>query len=154
MAPCPSTAVFFADQMKAFERVSMQWAAQVLEAWGMPLWVRRSLLALCQQRSVQTIRGKFKGKLRKLQRSVGMGGTASPLLWCIAYDPVVDLASRVAATDCPTYVDDLAALLEDAAQTLRLAFVLPWASHALGLKVATHSCRCLLYTSPSPRDAS
>ena len=72
-----------------------------------------------------------------------MGGTASPLLWCLSYDPVVDLASRVAAAPCPTYVDDLAALVEDAAQMLRLSFVLPWASRALGLQIATHTCRSL-----------
>ena len=68
-----------------------------------------------------------------------MGGTASPLLWCVSYDPVIDLAGRTTSAACPTYVDDLAALLEDAAQTLRLCFLLPWVSRAIGLLIATHT---------------
>ena len=59
--PCPATANFFGDQNKAFERVSMHWAAMTLDAWGMPAWVQRGLLALCQDKSVRSIRGKHLG---------------------------------------------------------------------------------------------
>ena len=65
-----------------------------------------------------------------------MGGTASPLLWNIAYDPVIFAAAAVTQGNCPTYVDDLAALLQDAAQTLRIAFFLPWVSRATTRSIA------------------
>ena len=65
----------------------------------------------------------------------------SPLLWCISYDPIILLMALVSGHRCPTYVDDLAALLQDAAQALRVCFLLPWVSRAIGLHVATHTCR-------------
>eukprot|EP00974_Lingulodinium_polyedra_P032436 3123959-Lingulodinium_polyedra.AAC.1 len=44
------------------------------------------------------------GPLRRLRRNIGMGGTASTVLWDMGYDPIVH------ATNGPTYVDDLAGL--------------------------------------------
>ena len=78
----------------------------------------------------------------------GDGRDSPPLLWCISYDPVIELASRTTGAPCPTYVDDLAALLGDAAQALRLCFLLPWVSRAIGLLIATHTCRTLLVPAP------
>ena len=37
-----STAVLFADQSKAFERLSLQWLALLLRCWGLPPWVQHS----------------------------------------------------------------------------------------------------------------
>ena len=150
LPPCPSTATCFADQNKAFERVAMQWTAMVLARWGFPLWLLRSLLGLCQRRAVRFIRGAFLGPLRQLLRSVGMGGTASPLLWCLSYDPIIAAVASVAGAPCPTYVDDLAALLSGARQTLRVAFLLPWISRSVGLLIATHTCRRLWIHRHSP----
>eukprot|EP00959_Pyramimonas_sp_CCMP1952_P068942 1439135-Pyramimonas_sp.AAC.1 len=62
-----------------------------------------------------------------------MGGTASPLLWCMWYDPLITALASIAADGDPAYVDDLAALLSTAKQTLRAAIALPWAAHAAGL---------------------
>eukprot|EP00974_Lingulodinium_polyedra_P063949 6175589-Lingulodinium_polyedra.AAC.1 len=44
------------------------------------------------------------GPHRGLKRSIGMGGTASTVLWNIGYDPVVH------ATQGPAYVDNLSGL--------------------------------------------
>ena len=147
---CPSASVAFADQNKAFERVAMQWAAILMAGWGFPLWIIRSLLGLCQKRGVRFQRGKYRGPIRLLRRSVGMGGTASPLLWCLSYDPVIAATAQVANARCPTYVDDLAALLSGARQALRVAFFLPWVSRAIGLHIATHHCRRLVLLEPPP----
>ena len=102
-------------------------------------------MALVGDRSVRFCRGSYTGPLRRMLRSVGMGGTASPLLWSIAYDPIISAASSVTGAPCPTHVDDLAALLCDTAQTLRLALFLPWASWLAGLQISTHECQGLLF---------
>ena len=151
LPPAPSSAVFFADQNKAFERIALQWLRLTLHGWGLPQWLVNALLALVEERSVQYRRGNYKGPVRRLLRSVGMGGTASPLLWCIGYDPIIAGTASVAGAPCPTYVDDLASLLRAAAQTLRVAIFLPWASWAAGLEVATHHCRGLHFAQPPDR---
>ena len=38
---CPATAIFFTEHNNAFDRVSMQWAARVLQWWGILLWIQR-----------------------------------------------------------------------------------------------------------------
>eukprot|EP00959_Pyramimonas_sp_CCMP1952_P068584 1431540-Pyramimonas_sp.AAC.1 len=70
-----------------------------------------------------------------------MGGAASPLLWCMGYDPFISALSSIAADDDPAHVDDLAALLSTTKQTLRAAIALAWAARAAGLLVEAHRCR-------------
>eukprot|EP00959_Pyramimonas_sp_CCMP1952_P436838 9146686-Pyramimonas_sp.AAC.1 len=78
-----------------------------------------------------------------------MRGTASPFIWCMAYDPVIEATAAATGDRCPTYVDDLAALLTIAEQALRAAILLPWASRMAGLSVDAHACHGLvLPTSP------
>ena len=74
---------------------------------GLPAWQIRAFLALVDSRSVHFCWGSYKGPIRRLLRSVGMGGTASPLLWCIRYDPIIAGTASVSGAPCPTYVDDL-----------------------------------------------
>ena len=146
LGPPPSTAVLFCDQNKAFERLSLQWIAILLRKWGTPPWLQFALLALVADRQVQTCKGRYKGPLRYLLRSIGMGGTASPLLWNMGYDPIIETVAAAAASPCPTYVDDLASLVQQAEQALRVAIALPWASHCAGFLVQSHECRGLILT--------
>ena len=46
-------AVLFADQSKAFERLSLAWFAEVLRRCGMPPWLMRTMLALVMGRAVR-----------------------------------------------------------------------------------------------------
>ena len=146
LGPPPSTAVLFCDQNKAFERLSLQWIAGLLKHWGLPPWLQHALLALVADRQVQTCKGRYKGPLRYLLRSIGMGGTVSPLLWNMGYDPIIETVGAAAAGPCPTYVDDLASLVQQAEQALRVAIALPWASYCAGLLVQSHECRGLILT--------
>ena len=140
-------AVLLADQKQAFERLSIGWFRKVLDGWRFPVWVRRSFMALVEHRSV-TATGRY-GLLRRLRRSIGMGGTASPLSWGIAYDPIVEGMSRAISVDAPTYVDDLAGLINGPRQAIRASYYLIWASWAAGLQVTTHTCWRLTYASDS-----
>ena len=137
-------AVLLADQKQAFERLSIGWFKRVLEGWRFPPWVQRSFMALVESRSV-TAGGQF-GVFRRLLRSIGMGGTASPLSWGIAYDPVVEGMSCATGVEAPTYVDDLAGLINGPWQAMRASYYLIWASWAAGLQVTTHTCCRLTYT--------
>ena len=73
-----SPGVLFADQSKAFERLSLAWYAKVLAGWGLPMWIQRGMLALVVGRAVQALVGGCPLPLRLLSRSIGLGGTASP----------------------------------------------------------------------------
>ena len=81
-------AVLCVDQSKAFERLSHSWLVAVLRRWGLPPWILHGFLALTAGRAVQSV-GRAVGKARPLRCGLGMGGTLSPLAWCLAYDPIV-----------------------------------------------------------------
>eukprot|EP00969_Alexandrium_andersonii_P238963 10548480-Alexandrium_andersonii.AAC.1 len=51
-----------------------------------------------------------------------MGGPASPLLWALAYDPVVVATADTADASTPTYVDDLSGHVRGAPQALVLSY--------------------------------
>ena len=131
-------AVLFADQKQAFERLSIRWFKKILDGWQFPQWVRRSFTALVENRSV-TAAGQI-GALRRLLRSIGMGGTASPLSWGMAYDPIIEGMFRAIGVEAPTYVDDLAGLINGPDRAMRACYYLIWASWAAGLEVRTHTC--------------
>eukprot|EP00969_Alexandrium_andersonii_P268957 11887508-Alexandrium_andersonii.AAC.1 len=57
-----------------------------------------------------------------------MGGPASPLLWALAYDPVVVATADTARSPTPTYVDDLSAHIRGVAQALVVSYFLVSAS--------------------------
>ena len=93
-ADLDSPAILFADQNKAFERVSYPWLAAVLRRWGFDPWVLRSFLALNVGRSVVPARAGRTRPVRRLACSVGVGGIVSPLAWGIAYDPIIVCVNR------------------------------------------------------------
>ena len=66
----------------------------------------------------------------------------------MGYDPIIWAIRQISGERTPTYVDDLAALLSQAAQALRTSIFLPWASWVGGLHVAAHSCRFLYVPCP------
>ena len=142
-------AVVFADQSKAFERVSYTWLRQVLEGWNMPRWLIRALLMLVTGRSVRTLSGPT-SRPQTIRRSVGMGGTASPFCWVLAYDPIVAGLHVATGAQDPTFVDDLAALVWGARQAVRAMLFLLAAGHAAGLLAEGHMCAWVECTGLSP----
>jgi hypothetical protein len=136
-------AVHLDDQSKAFERVGHLWLLLVLQAWRMPLWCIRSFLGLCMLRLVQAcILGRL-GPLRLVRRSIGMGGPASPFLWCLAFDPIVVAVAMTVGLVPPTYVDDLAALAFGPAQVRRAQLFLVAVGSVAGLATEMHHCEVL-----------
>eukprot|EP00969_Alexandrium_andersonii_P323323 14285480-Alexandrium_andersonii.AAC.1 len=72
----------------------------------MPDWIIRCLWSLVSERAVRAAGEGDLGPIRALARSIGMGGPASPLLWALAYDPVIVGTSDTARAPTPTCVDD------------------------------------------------
>ena len=71
---------------------------------------------------------------------IGMGSPAAPLFWNMAYDAIpVGLAAATGA-HCPTYVDDLAALVRGPHQAARAAWFLLFATKAVGLRLSCRGC--------------
>ena len=105
-----------------------------------------SALALMVDRAVRAASGGDLGPLRRLMRSIGMGGTASALFWVMGYDPLVYIVAMVLGRRCPTYVDDMSALLRGPHNVAVGQLLLLGASHAAGLHVEGHWCATLHVT--------
>ena len=69
----------------------------MLKRWRMPRWLVRGLLDQVIRRAARAcLRGRL-GEVRLLRRGIGMGGTASILIWNMGYDPAftaVEIATR------------------------------------------------------------
>eukprot|EP00969_Alexandrium_andersonii_P147985 6542306-Alexandrium_andersonii.AAC.1 len=70
-----------------------------------------------------------------------MGGAPSPLLWAMAYDPIIVGVAQGTGSADPTFVDDMSAEVEGPAQTMAVARLLLATSHVAGLHVETHTCQ-------------
>ena len=106
-----------------------------LHSWDLPLPTICAFLFCCTGRSVcSSIFGQI-GPPRRLLRSVGMGGPASPFLWAIGFDPILHFLCAVLQCDSPTYVDDLAALIRGPAQLLLAQVSLLALSKLAGLNI-------------------
>ena len=140
--------VFFADQSMAFERVGWLWFSMVLTGWQVPRWIFRGMLSLAKNCAVQAFRGGRPGPVRPLSRSLGMGGTGSPLGWSMSYDPIIWFVGEAVRLRRPTYVDDTAALAVGPHQTFRAQVALLLAGHAAGLRILTHTCQWLEIDNP------
>ncbi len=139
----PWPAVFFADQSKAFERLSWTWFQEILRRWRIPPWLCTSFLHLVVDRSVRALAPGAAGQSRLLACGLGMGGPASPLAWAAAYDPIIETVATTLAAPCPTFVDDLAACVNGPAQTAAVQLLLMSASKCAGLVIAGHGCSTL-----------
>ena len=76
----------------------------------------------------------------RLGRGIGMGGTASVMLWNAAYDPIIYATEAAAGAACPTYVDDTACLVDSPRGAMRAMVALIVASHVAGLRPDSHTC--------------
>ena len=67
----------------------------------MPSWLRAALLDLTVGRVTRAASPLGLGPARALLRGVGMGGTVSPLVWAMAYDPAIEGVWRATGAEPP-----------------------------------------------------
>ena len=94
-------AVVFADQSTAFARVGFDWIRRVLACWNRPAWLQRAVVNLTVGRLTRAASPAGLGPSRALMRGLGMGGTVSPLIWAMAYDPIIVGAARAVGAPPP-----------------------------------------------------
>ena len=83
------------------------------------------------------LRGRL-GEVRILLRGIGMGGTASVLIWNMGYDPVFTAIEIATGTRVPSYVDDGAMLARGPRQVVVASMVLVTVGHCVGLLAEAH----------------
>jgi len=81
--PDLGTAVTFADQGNACERLGHEWTLLVRTKWGIPFWLRRLAMGLTHGRLVRAMYKGTPGTARPVHWSVGVGGPARLLLWSV-----------------------------------------------------------------------
>eukprot|EP00969_Alexandrium_andersonii_P154346 6822708-Alexandrium_andersonii.AAC.1 len=64
-----------------------------------------------------------------------------PFLWAVGFDPVIFAVDTLTGGPTPTYVDDLAVLLQRLAGLRRASIAVLAAAKAAGLVVDLHHCR-------------
>jgi len=133
-------AALLGDQSKAFERVSHAWIQQVMCGWRFPDWLVRSVLAVTVNRTIRSCTPQGLGPPRRLMCGIGQGGTASPGIWTMAYDPIPTGTSEAVGATLETFVDDTAALTVGPQQTVEAQIFLMVASRCAGLRLETHCC--------------
>ena len=118
---------------------------RIMAAWAFPAWVVFSFKFLIANREVRSVVGGTLGPLRRILRGLCMGGPASPFLWALGYDPVLHSLKAMTGSRCPTFVDDLAALVRGAKAMARVQFIRALGK-AAGLAITPHSCSDLSAT--------
>ena len=87
------------------------------------------------------------GPARRIWRGIGMGGTASPFVWVMGFDPIIDGVVDAFGVQLPTYVDDSVALTTGPRETLAVGLFLIVASRCAGLQIQVHTCEATLVDS-------
>eukprot|EP00969_Alexandrium_andersonii_P022741 995176-Alexandrium_andersonii.AAC.2 len=72
---------------------------------------------------VVAVAGAWKGAPRHLKRSISVGGALRPLLWALAYDPILVALRAATLARAPTYVEDLSTLARGARRTVWILLV-------------------------------
>src|SRR6185437_6774477 len=93
--------VFFLDTAKAFDSIDHAWIMAVLDKAEFPLWVRRFVRGSLANVRVTPFFGSLTGQWIPIERGVKEGCPLSPLLFNIAYDPLLYRLRLLASPPVP-----------------------------------------------------
>ena len=99
---------FFLDTAKAFDSIDHEWALQVISRTGFPPWVINFVKGALHQVEVAPCMGRTVGSGISIERGVKQGCPLSPLLFILAYDPLLFALSKVPHVSNFAFADDLA----------------------------------------------
>ena len=98
--------LLFIDTAKAFDSIDHDYLFAVLNKIGMPNWIINVIRGLM---SNVRVRPKLPGRIRitiDIKRGVKQGCPLSPLLFILAYDPVLDIIGKIPGCIVWSFADD------------------------------------------------
>ena len=99
--------LFFLDTAKAFDSIDHSWALKVLRKVGFPLWVTRFISSSLSDVKVAPSFGKNVSCWIDILRGVKQGCPLSPLIFILAYDPLLAALSTLPNIKLYAFADDL-----------------------------------------------
>ena len=97
----------FIDTAKAFDSIDHDFLFDVLDKVGMPAWVANIVQGLMHDVQVRPRLGPGQNKARiNIERGVKQGCPLSPLLFILAYDPLLTRLATIPGTDVWAFADD------------------------------------------------
>ena len=100
--------VLFVDTQKAFDSIDHDFLFKVLARVGVPAWLVRIIKALLTDVMVTPVFGGSTSVWISILRGVKQGCPLSPLLFAIAYDPLLVRLGRIKGLSTFGFADDLA----------------------------------------------
>ena len=100
--------LLFMDTKKAFDSIHHEFIFAVLEHFGMPVWVVRTIQALLHNVAVTPHFGTTTGVWIKIKRGVKQGCPLSPWIFAMCMDILVRKLKTFDGLDVYAYVDDIA----------------------------------------------
>ncbi len=100
--------LFLLDTQKAFDSIDHDWIFCVLKHLSFPNWLIRFVKGMLSDVFVSPCFGKTTSIRIPINRGVKQGCPLSPLLFIIAYDPLLYYLSAIPNIQCFAFADDLA----------------------------------------------
>ena len=136
-AGLPNYHVLFVDTKKAFDSIDHDYIITLLLKIGLPSWLVTIVKALLSNVKVNPILGGSSDVWIDIHRGVKQGCPLSPLLFAIAYDPLLCELSRIDGLDTFAFADDMALGSERFAAINRAMGLIDAFREASGLGVNT-----------------
>ena len=111
--------LFLLDTAKAFDSIEHSWIHLILAKLDFPPWLRFFVRGALDKVKVSPFFGHQTSKWIDILRGVKQGCPLSPLLFIIAFDPLLSCLSRLPNLCCYAFADDLAVT------TIRIPFIYP-----------------------------
>ena len=99
---------FFLDTAKAFDSIDHTWALRVLAKAGFPPWLTAFVKGSLSNVKVSPCFGRSLVDWIDISRGVKQGCPLSPLIFILAYDPLLHALSKVSGINLFAFADDLA----------------------------------------------
>lgn len=100
--------VFLLDTAKAFDSIDHDWIHEVLQRAAFPTWFKRFVRCSLTDVKVSPFFGDTPTSSMDITRGVKQGCPLSPLLFILAYDPLISSLTTIPEISPHAYADDLA----------------------------------------------